>query len=80
MGLDVPKLFTGAIGHALKGVVIESVGLKGDCIGIHQSATLSIIGVEQYHVIAIADEEPIRVVSMNDGLIDIIKHDVGYQQ
>jgi hypothetical protein len=28
MGLDVPELLAGAIGHALEGMVIESMGLK----------------------------------------------------
>ena len=28
MGLDLPELLAGAIGHALEGMVIESMGLK----------------------------------------------------
>ena len=36
--------------------------------------------MEKDHIVAIAYEEPIGVIGMDDGLIDIIEYDIGYQQ
>jgi hypothetical protein len=36
--------------------------------------------VKKDHIVAIAYEESIGVIGLNDGLINIVKHNVGYQQ
>ena len=36
--------------------------------------------MEKNHIVAIAYEESVGVIGLNDDMINIVKHNVGYQQ
>ena len=80
MGLDVPEFLARAIRHALKGMVEEPVGIERIGIGIHKPTAFGVISVKQYHVIAIANEQTVLVVGLCKDAVDIIEHDIGYEQ
>lgn len=56
------------------------MGLKGLGITIHETAAFVVVGVEKYHVVAIADEEAVVIWLLKHGLVNVVEHYVGNEQ
>ena len=75
MGLDFPE--TPKVGEGFEVMIMELMVSERLGIGLYESLTLGLIGVEQNHIIAIADEEALGIIGGNNGLINIVEHDIG---
>ena len=61
-------------------MIVQSMCLERLGVALHKSATLVVVGVEKYHVVAETDEESLVIWVLYQGLIHIVEYDVGHEE